>query len=39
MGDLALIPGSIVEAATVMCRMQLVTGHLASHGILIDAEA
>jgi len=23
----------------VFCRMQLVTGHLASHGVLLDAEA
>lgn len=39
MGDLTLIPGTVVEQATIMCRMQLVTGHLASHAVLIDAEA
>lgn len=33
------VPGTATEAAMVFCRMQLVTGHLASHGILIDAEA
>jgi hypothetical protein len=32
-------PGTATEAAMVFCRMQLVTGHLASHAILIDAEA
>jgi hypothetical protein len=33
------VPGTITSAATVLCRMQLVTGHLASHSVLIDAEA
>ena len=33
------VPGTATEAAMVFCRMQLVTGHLASHSILIDAEA
>jgi len=33
------VPGTATEAAQVFCRMQLVTGHLASHGVLIDAEA
>lgn len=33
------VPGSVTESANVFCRMQLVTGHLASHGVLIDAEA
>ena len=33
------VPGTATEAAMVFCRMQLVTGHLASHAILIDAEA
>jgi len=33
------VPGTATEAAMVFCRMQLVTGHLASHGILFDAEA
>lgn len=38
-GDMQPVPGTITSAATVLCRMQLVTGHLASHSILIDAEA
>jgi len=38
-GDLMPVPGTATEAAMVFCRMQLVTGHLASHGVLIDAEA
>ena len=33
------VPGTATEAAMVFCRMQIVTGHLASHAILIDAEA
>jgi len=33
------VPGTATEAAMVFCRMQLVTGHLASHSILLDAEA
>jgi hypothetical protein len=33
------VPGTATQAAMVFNRMQLVTGHLASHGILIDAEA
>ena len=33
------VPGTATEAAMVFCRMQLVSGHLASHSILIDAEA
>jgi|TARA_R100000084_G_scaffold94258_1_gene48031 hypothetical protein len=33
------VPGTATEAAQVFCRMQLVTGHLASHGVLLDAEA
>ena len=33
------VPGTATEAAMVFCRMQLVTGHLASHGVLFDAEA
>ena len=37
--DLMPVPGTATEAAMVFCRMQLVTGHLASHGILTDAEA
>jgi len=37
--DMMPVPGTATEAAMVFCRMQLVTGHLASHGVLIDAEA
>ena len=33
------VPGTATEAAMVFCRMQLTTGHLASHGVLLDAEA
>jgi hypothetical protein len=33
------VPGTATEAAQVFCRLQLVTGHLASHGVLLDAEA
>jgi len=39
MGEMMPVPGTATEAAMVLCRMQLVTGHLASHSILIDAEA
>lgn len=39
MGDMLPVPGTAAEAAMVFCRMQLVTGHLASHGVLVDAEA
>ena len=38
-GDMVPVPGTVTEAAMVFCRMQLVTGHLASHAIIIDAEA
>ena len=38
-GDMMPVPGTATEAAMVFCRMQLVTGHLASHAILINAEA
>jgi hypothetical protein len=38
-GDMLPVPGTATEAAMVFCRMQLTTGHLASHSILIDAEA
>lgn len=37
--DMMPVPGTATEAAMVFCRMQIVTGHLASHAILIDAEA
>ena len=39
MGDMQPVPGTATEAAMVFCRMQLSTGHLASHAILINAEA
>jgi hypothetical protein len=38
-GDMMPVPGTATEAAMVFCRMQLVTGHLASHGVLLNAEA
>jgi len=37
--DMMPVPGTATEAAMVFCRMQLVTGHLASHGVLLDAES
>jgi len=37
--DMLPVPGTATEAAMVFCRMQLVTGHLASHGVLLDGEA
>jgi len=37
--DMMPVPGTATEAAMVFCRMQLVTGHLASHGVLLDGEA
>ena len=39
LSEMLPVPGTATEAAMVFCRMQLVTGHLASHGILLDAEA
>jgi hypothetical protein len=39
MGDLVPVPGTATSAAMVFNRMQLVTGHLASHGIILNAEA
>lgn len=39
LSEMMPVPGTATEAAMVFCRMQLVTGHLASHGILLDAEA
>lgn len=39
MGEMLPVPGTATEAAMVFCRMQLVSGHLASSAILIDAEA
>tara|TARA_R100001460_G_scaffold2544_7_gene8174 strand:+ start:555 stop:1571 length:1017 start_codon:yes stop_codon:yes gene_type:complete len=39
MSDMMPVPGTATEAAMVMCRMQLATGHLASHGVLLNAEA
>ena len=37
--DMLPVPGTATEAAMVFNRMQLVTGHLASHGVLLNAEA
>jgi hypothetical protein len=39
MGPMLPVPGTATEAARIMCRMQLVTGSLATHGVLLDAEA
>ena len=39
MSDMMPVPGTATEAAMIMCRMQLATGHLASHGLLLNAEA
>ena len=39
MGEMERVPGTATEAAMVFCRMQLVSGHLASHSILLDAES
>ena len=37
--DMLPVPGTATEAAMVFNRMQLVTGHLASHGVIINAES
>lgn len=37
--DMLPVPGTATEAAMVFNRMQLTTGHLASHGLLLNAEA
>jgi hypothetical protein len=37
--DLIPVPGTATLMSRVLVRTQLVTGHLASHGILINAEA
>ena len=39
MSDMLPVPGTATEAAMIFCRMQLTTGHLASHSILTNAEA
>jgi hypothetical protein len=39
LSEMLPVPGTATESAMVFCRMQLVTGHLASHGVLINAEA
>jgi hypothetical protein len=39
LSEMMPVPGTATEAAQIFCRMQLVTGHLASHGVLINAEA
>lgn len=38
-GDMVQVPGTAVEAAILHVRMQLTTGRLACHGVLLDAEA
>jgi len=38
-GDMLPVPGTATEAAMVFNRMQLATGHLASHGVIINAES
>ena len=38
-GDMIPVPGTVTMVAPVFCRIQLVTGHLASHGVLLNAEA
>jgi hypothetical protein len=38
-GDMVPVPGTATECAQVFNRMQLVTGHLASHGVILNAEA
>jgi len=38
-GDLLPVPGTATQCAQVFNRMQLVTGHLASHGVIFNAEA
>tara|TARA_R110000868_G_scaffold1281_3_gene10002 strand:+ start:219 stop:1241 length:1023 start_codon:yes stop_codon:yes gene_type:complete len=38
-GEMAPLGGTILDTAQIFCRMQLVTSHLASHGVLLDAEA
>jgi len=37
--DMMPVPGTATEAAMVFNRIQLVTGHLASHGVIINAES
>jgi len=37
--DMLPVPGTATEASMVFNRMQLCTGHLASHGVLLNAEA
>lgn len=38
-GDMIPVPGTVTMVAPVFCRVQLVTGHLASHGVLLNAES
>lgn len=38
-GDMVPVPGTATECAQVFNRMQLVTGHLASHGVILNAES
>jgi hypothetical protein len=37
--DMLPVPGTATKAAQVISRIQLVTGHLASHGVLLKAES
>jgi len=37
--DMLPVPGTATKAAQVISRVQLVTGHLASHGVLLNAES
>jgi len=37
--DMLPVPGTATKAAQVISRIQLVTGHLASHGVLLRAES
>lgn len=37
--DMVPVPGTATESALVFNRMQLTTGHLASHGVILNAEA
>jgi len=37
--DMVPVPGTATSASMVFNRMQLSTGHLASHGVILNAEA
>jgi len=38
-GDMQDVPGTATSVASVFNRMQICTGHLASHGVFLNAEA